>query len=124
MNKIQLIGNIGKDAEAKTFDNGGKIVNFTMATTKRGYTSSDGRKIEDKTTWHNCVVRKKGLSDIAETYLKKGMKVYVEGELDIREYEKDGIKRYIPEVIVDSIELLTPKSDSQSHQEPKDDFPF
>ena len=124
MNKIQLIGNIGKDAETKTFDNGGKIVNFTMATTKRGYTSSDGRKIEDKTTWHNCIVRKKGLSDVAENYIKKGMKVYVEGELEIREYEKDGIKRYVPEVIVDTIELLTPKEQPTQSSFENNDFPF
>lgn len=124
MNKVTFIGNLGKDAESREFDNGGCIVSFSLATTERGYTTSDGKTIEDKTDWHNCIIKKKGLTDVAKKYLKKGMKVYVCGKITYREYEKDGSKHRITEIVVDELELLTPKSENQSYQEPKDDFPF
>ena len=116
MNKVTFIGNLGKDAESWDFDNGGCIVNFSLATTERGYTTSDGKTIEDKTDWHNCVIKKKGLTDVAKKYLKKGMKVYVCGKLTYREYEKDGTKHRITEIVVDELELLTPKGDGGNNQ--------
>jgi single-strand DNA-binding protein len=132
MQKVILIGNLGKDPEAKSFDNGGKIVNFTVGVTERGYKTKEGKEIQ----WFNCSVRQNGLAGVVEQYVKKGNKVYVEGKLRTREYEKDGQKKYLTELLVDNMELLTPKGEGGNQQpkatpvqqqaEPQDDsnFPF
>lgn len=104
INKVILLGNLGKEPEIKSFDNGGKMASVTLATTKKGYTTKQGTQIPDKTEWHN-VVMFNGLADIAEKYLHKGSKVYIEGEIRYREYEKDGQKRYITEIFCDNLEM-------------------
>lgn len=104
INKVILLGNIGKEPEIKSFDNGGKIASFTLATTKKGYTTKNGTTVPDKTEWHN-VKCFSGLADVCEKYLHKGSKVYVEGEIIYREYEKDGVKRIITEILVDNMEM-------------------
>lgn len=114
MQKVILIGNLGKDPEVKSFDNGGKIVNFTVGVTERGYKTKDGKEIPDHTEWFNCSVRQNGLAGVVEQYVKKGNKVYVEGKLRTREYEKDGQKKYLTELLVDNMELLTPKGEGGS----------
>ena len=114
MQKVILIGNVGKDPEVKSFDNGGKIANFSVGVTERGYTTKDGKNVPEHTEWFNCVVRQSGLAGVVEQYLKKGNKVFIEGKMKTREYEKDGQKRYLTELMVDSMELLTPKGDSSS----------
>ena len=116
MQKVILIGNLGKDPEVKSFDNGGKIVNFTVGVTERGYKTKEGKEIPDHTEWFNCSVRQNGLAGVVEQYVKKGNKVYVEGKLRTREYEKDGQKKYLTELLVDNMELLTPKGGSGSQQ--------
>lgn len=116
MQKVILIGNLGKDPEVKSFENGGKIVNFTVGVTERGYKTKDGKEIPDHTEWFNCSVRQNGLAGVVEQYVKKGNKVYVEGKLRTREYEKDGQKKYLTELLVDNIELLTPKGEGGSQQ--------
>ena len=114
MQKVILIGNLGKDPEVKSFDNGGKIANFTVGVTERGYKTKEGKEIPDHTEWFNCSVRQNGLAGVVEQYVKKGNKVYVEGKLRTREYEKDGQKKYLTELLVDNMELLTPKGESGS----------
>lgn len=104
INKVILLGNLGKEPEIKSFDNGGKIASFTLATTKKGYTTKSGTTVPDKTEWHN-VKCFSGLADVCEKYLHKGSKVYVEGEIIYREYEKDGVKRIITEILVDNMEM-------------------
>ena len=116
MQKVILIGNLGKDPEVKSFDNGGKIVNFTVGVTERGYKTKEGKEIPDHTEWFNCSVRQNGLAGVVEQYVKKGNKVYVEGRLRTHEYEKDGQKKYLTELLVDNMELLTPKGDGGSQQ--------
>lgn len=116
MQKVILIGNLGKDPEVKSFDNGGKIVNFTVGVTERGYKTKDGKEIPDHTEWFNCSVRQNGLAGVVEQYVKKGNKVYVEGKLRTREYEKEGQKKYLTELLVDNMELLTPKGEGGSQQ--------
>ena len=116
MQKVILIGNLGKDPEVKSFENGGKIVNFTVGVTERGYKTKEGKEIPDHTEWFNCSVRQNGLAGVVEQYVKKGNKVYVEGKLRTREYEKDGQKKYLTELLVDNMELLTPKGDGGSQQ--------
>ena len=123
MQKVILIGNVGKDPEVKSFDNGGKIANFSVGVTERGYTTKDGKNVPEHTEWFNCVVRQSGLAGVVEQYLKKGNKVFVEGKMKTREYEKDGQKRYLTELMVDSMELLTPKGDSSSSGQPTQSAP-
>jgi single-strand DNA-binding protein len=125
MIKVLLIGNLGKDAEVKTFENGGRVVNFTVASTEKGYTTKDNRQIPDKTEWIDCVIKREAMMKVAD-YLKKGIKVYVEGKLESREYTKDDVKRKIFEVAVSEIQLLTPKGEgsgqsAQSATAAKDD---
>ena len=119
MQKVILIGNLGKDPEVKSFDNGGKIVNFTVGVTERGYKTKEGKEIPDHTEWFNCSVRQNGLAGVVEQYVKKGNKVYVEGKLRTREYEKDGQKKYLNELVVDNMELLTPKGGGGSQPQPQ-----
>lgn len=114
MQKVILIGNLGKDPEVKAFDNGGKVANFTVGVTERGYKTKDGKEIPDHTEWFNCVVKQNGLAGVVEQYVKKGNKVFVEGKMRTREYEKEGQKRYLTELVVDSLELLTPKGEGSS----------
>lgn len=118
MHKVILIGNVGKDPEVKAFDNGGKIANFSVADTEKGYKTKDGKEIPEHTEWFNCVVKQSGLAGVVEQYVKKGNKVFVEGKLKTREYEKDGQKRYLTELVVNSMELLTPKGESVANGQP------
>lgn len=127
MNKVFLIGNVGKDPEVRTFDDGGKVANVTIATTERGYKLQNGTEVPDHTDWHNLVV-KGGLAKVVEQYVHKGDKVCVVGKLMYREYEdKTGAKRYITEVYVNDMELLSPKGSNTSKSEDNisnDDCPF
>lgn len=116
MQKVILIGNLGKDPEVKSFENGGKLANFNVGVTERGYKTKEGKEIPDHTEWFTCSVRQSGLVGVVEQYLKKGNKVYVEGKLRTREYEKDGQKKYLTELMVDSLELLTPKGEGIGQQ--------
>ena len=118
MQKVILIGNLGKDPEVKTFDNGGKVANFSVGVTERGYKTKEGKEIPDHTEWFNCVARN-GFAGVVEQYVKKGNKVYVAGKLRTREYNKqDGNKGYMTELNVEELELLTPKGDSSSNTQP------
>lgn len=114
INKVILLGNLGKEPEVKTFDGGSKIAQFTLATTKKGFTTKSGNVIPDKTEWHNVVVLS-GLADVCEKYLHKGSKVYIEGELRYREYEKDGAKRYVTEIFCEKLEMCDKQQNSDSN---------
>lgn len=137
VNKVILVGRAGKDPNVKTFDNGGVVAQFTLATTKRGFSTKDGREIPERTEWHNIVLSN-GLAKIAGKYVLKGDKLYIEGELRTRSYEdNNGVKHFITEVYGYDMELLTPKKDRQNGgqhgaaptpppppQNPDDDLPF
>jgi single-strand DNA-binding protein len=113
INKVILIGNVGKDPEVRYFDNGGAVANFTLATTERGYTAANGIVVPDRTDWHNIVLWRK-LAEIAEKYVKKGSKLYIEGKIRTRSYDDaTGNKRYVTEIYGDSMELLDRKPDGQ-----------
>lgn len=116
MQKLIITGNLGKDPEIKSFENGGKVANFTVGVTERGYKTKDGKDISDHTEWFNCVVKQNGLAGVVEQYVKKGNKVLIEGKIRTREYEKEGQKKYVQEVIVESMELLTPKGEGSNNQ--------
>ena len=110
VNKVILVGNVGKDPEMKYFDNDNAIPNFSVATNERGFTTSSGTQIPDRTEWHNVVCRR-GLAQIAERFVKKGTLVYIEGKIRTRSYDdQSGVKRYITEIIADNLELLSRKA--------------
>lgn len=106
VNKVILIGNVGKDPDVKYFDNGSVVANFTLATTERGYTAANGTQIPDRTEWHNIVCWR-GLAKVAEQFIKKGVQVYIEGKIRSRTYDDaNGVKRYVNEIYADNLELL------------------
>ena len=103
-NRVQLIGNLGKDPEVKSFDNGKKVARFTMATSD-SYKKENGEKVTE-TQWHN-IVAWNGTAGIVEKYLKKGNEVAIEGKLTSRSWEdKEGNKHYITEVVANEVLLL------------------
>lgn len=106
VNKVILIGNVGKDPEVRYFDNGSSVVNFSLATTERGYTAANGTQIPDRTEWHNIVCWR-GLAKVAEQFVKKGTQIYIEGKIRTRSYDdQNGVKRYVVEIYADNLELL------------------
>lgn len=107
VNKVILIGRLGKDPEVRNFDNGGMVANFTMATSETYKDRTTGEK-KEITDWHNVVARNQG-AEIIQKYVRKGDMLYVEGKLRTRSWEKDGITRYTTEVIVDNFTMLSPK---------------
>ena len=112
INKVILLGNVGKDPDVRYLDNGVAVVNFTMATTERGYTAANGTQVPDKTEWHN-IVAWRGLAQIVERYVRKGSQLYIEGKIRTRSYDDNsGNKRYVTEIFADNIELLGKRGDS------------
>ena len=99
VNKVILIGNLGRDPEVRHSQSGAKIVNFSLATSESWKDKNTGERRE-KTEWHRVVIFNEHLAGVAENYLRKGSKVYIEGQLQTRDYEKDGIKRYSTEVVL------------------------
>lgn len=113
VNKVILIGNVGKDPDVRYLENNVCVANFTLATTERGYTTQSGIQIPDKTEWHNIVVWR-GLAEIAEKYVRKGTQLYIEGKIRTRSWEdQNKIRRYTTEIYVDNMELLG-RRDGQS----------
>lgn len=110
-NKVMLIGNLGDDVKVHHFDETNCIGRFPIATTE-AYTSRTGERITE-TEWHNVVTRNK-LAELCEKYLKKGDKVFVEGRIKTRKWEDNGQMRYTTEIVANSIEFLTPKTDNNS----------
>lgn len=118
VNKVTLLGNTGKDPDFKTFENGGCVAQFTLATTKRAFTTKDGRQIPERTEWHNIVLQNR-LAKVAQQYVHKGDKLYIEGELRTRSYnDANGVKRYITEIVATDMEMLTPKATGAGTQAP------
>ena len=100
VNKVILIGNLGKDPEVRTFQNGGKVCNFSLATSESWKDKQTGER-KDKTEWHNVVIKNENLITVAERYLKKGAKVYIEGRVETRKYtDKEGAERYTTEIVL------------------------
>jgi len=118
VNKVILIGNLGRDPEIRQLESGVKVASFSLATTE-SYKGKDGNRV-DQTEWHNIVLWR-GLAEVAEKYLKKGNSVYVEGKIRTRSWDdKDGNKRYTTEIVGDNMTMLTTKRESEgsSYQAP------
>lgn len=138
VNKVILIGNVGKDPDVRYLDNGVAVATFSLATTERGYTLQNGTQVPDRTEWHNIVLWR-GLAQTAEKYVHKGDKLYIEGKIRSRSYDdQNGVKRNIVEIFADNMEMLTPRGTSQPQvaapvqqpvqqpvaDNPADDLPF
>ncbi len=104
INKVILVGNCGKDPEARTLPSGGNVTNITLATTE-GWKDKNGEK-QERTEWHNIVMYAK-LGEIAAQYLKKGQQVYIEGRIQTRKWQdKEGKDRYTTEIIANDMQML------------------
>ncbi len=100
VNKVILVGNLGRDPEARTFQNGGKVVNLRIATSERWRDRNTGENRE-KTEWHSVAIFAEPLARVAEQYLRKGSKVYIEGQLETRKWQdQSGADRYSTEVVL------------------------
>jgi single-strand DNA-binding protein len=107
VNKVILVGNLGKDPETKNFENGGMICSFPLATTESYWDKEKNQRIDQPTDWHSIRVGKPGLAKLAQQYLRKGSSVYVEGAIRYRQYQtKEGETKYITEVHVEELVLL------------------
>lgn len=131
MNKCILKGNVGQDPKITTFQDGGKVAQFTLATTERGFTTRDGRQIPDETQWHNIVVKRSGLAGVCEQFVKKGTPLLIVGKIQTRSYQDNaGQTRYVTEIVVEEMELLggrrpeqapAPEPEYQGGYRPMDD---
>ena len=100
LNKATIIGNLGKDPEVRTAQSGSQIINFSVATTENWTDKSSGDK-KERTNWHNIVIFNEPVGKVAEKYLKKGSKVYLEGAIETRKYQdRDGNDRYTTEIVL------------------------
>jgi len=122
VNKVILIGHLGRDPEARAFQNGNRVVSFSIATTESWRDKATGER-KDKTEWHNVQVFNEKIGKIAEQYLRKGSKVYIEGQLQTRKYtDKDGAERQTTEIVLQNFKgqltlLESAKQDDQPERE-------
>ena len=122
VNKVILIGNLGRDPEVRTFQNGGKVCNFSIATSETWKDKNTGER-QERTNWHNIAIFNEPLGQIAEQYLKKGSKVYVEGQLETRKWQDQaGNDRYTTEVVLrqfrGELTILDSRNDNNSENPP------
>ena len=108
VNKVILVGNVGKDPEIRHLDTGVAVANFPMATSE-SYTAKNGEKITT-TEWHNIVLWR-GLAEVAEKYVKKGSKLFIEGKITHRQYEQDGVTKFFTEIVANNMEMLNSRAD-------------
>ncbi len=108
VNKVILVGRLGKDPEVRNLENGAVVANFSVATTETYKDKTTGER-KEITEWHNIVLWR-GIAEVAQKYLHKGDMVYIEGKLRTRSWEKEGVTRYTTEVVGDQMTMLTPKS--------------
>jgi len=109
VNKVILVGRLGKDPEVRNLENGASVANFTLATSESYKDKTTGEK-KEITEWHNIVLWR-GLADIAAKYLHKGDVIYVEGRLRTRSWEKEGVTRYTTEIVGDNMTMLSTRRD-------------
>ncbi len=118
LNKAMLIGNVGADPEVRYIENGTCTARIRLATSTPGYTLPNGTNVPERTEWHTLQLWGK-LASVAEKYVHKGDKLYVEGSLRTRNYtDRQGAQHYVTEIWVNSMEMLTPKNQAQSNATP------
>ena len=122
INKVILIGNLGKDPEVRYLDNGVAVANISLATTEN-YKNKEGEKVS-QTEWHDIVLWR-GLAEVAEKYLKKGASVYIEGKIRTSKWvDKDENNRYKTEIMADKMNMLSKSSNETALNINEDDLPF
>ncbi len=113
INKVIIVGNLGKDPEVRTFANGGKVCNFSVATSESWKDKQTGER-KEKTEWHNISIYNEGLAGVAEKYLRKGSKVYLEGKLQTRKWQdQSGNDRYSTDVVLQGYDAKMEMLDSR-----------
>jgi single-strand DNA-binding protein len=128
VNKVILVGNVGKEPETRTFNNGGKVCNFSLATSETWRDKQSGEK-RDKTEWHNIAIYNENLIKVVENYIDKGAKLYIEGQLQTRNWQdRDGNDRYTTEIVLQryrgELVLLDSRQPSNnSRNEPRQEDP-
>ena len=120
VNKVILVGRLGKDPEVRNLDNGVSVANFTMATSESYKDRTTGEK-KEVTEWHNIVLWR-GLAEVSQKYLHKGDLVYIEGKLRTRSWEKEGVTRYTTEIVADNMTMLGSKGSSGSSGSTSSDY--
>ena len=121
MNKVMLIGNVGKEPDVRYYDQDQAVAQFPLATTERGYTLQNGTKVPEHTDWHTITVWR-GLAKIVEKYVHKGDKLYIEGRIRYRSYDdKKGMRRYVTEIYGDNLEWLSTSRKNENISEVKVD---
>jgi len=139
VNKVILVGNVGKDPEVRYLEKNVAVANFPLATTDKAFTTQGGIQVPERTEWHN-IVAWRVWAEMAEKYIRKGNQLYIEGKIQTKSWEKDGIKRYTTEILVENIQMLGKKpenkeatvtsvaepitNDVQSIPNTEDDLPF
>ena len=114
VNKVILLGNLGRDPEIRSMQSGKKMASFSIATSKR-WKDRNTQEQKENTSWHNIVVFNEGLVDVIEKYIKKGSKIYVEGELSTRKYQdNDGNDKYTTEVVLQGYNSTLTMLDSRN----------
>ncbi len=118
LNKVQLIGRLGKDPDTHTFDSGMQKVSFPLATTERWKDKNTGER-KERTEWHNIIIMHAGLTNIAQNYLKQGSRVYLEGRLKTSSWDdvNSGQKRYKTEIVVDNLIMLDAKVENSNQNQ-------
>lgn len=121
INKVILIGNLGQDPEVKMMQNGESVANASVATGESWTDKATGQR-KERVEWHRVVFYRR-LAEVVGQYLRKGAKVYIEGRLRTRQWEKDGVKHYTTEVIADTMQMLDAKAQpaQDGHQQAKQD---
>lgn len=132
-NRVQLIGNLGADPDVRSMQSGDDVVNLSLATSESWKDKNTGEKRE-KTEWHRIVVFNQGLVNVIKQYVKKGDKLFIEGQLETRSWEQDGQKKYTTEIVLrnynGTLKMLGGKSDSiepaqpAAPEDPEDEIPF
>lgn len=116
VNKVILVGNVGKDPEVRYVESNVAVANFPLATSERGYTSRSGAQVPERTEWHNIVLWR-GLAEVAEKYVKKGTQLYIEGKLRTRSWtDNNNVVRYTTEIYADNMEILSRRDTNNSQQ--------
>lgn len=113
INKVILVGRVGKDPEIQYIKEDVPVAKFTLATSE-SYKNKEGQKVET-TEWHNIVIWR-GLAKVVEQYVKKGDQLYLEGKITNRQYEKDGVTKYFTEIVANNMEMLGGKRDGGNEQ--------
>jgi len=122
LNKVILIGNLGKDPEVRSFQNGGRVCNLTIATSE-SWKDKESSEIRQKTEWHRIVIYNEKLIELIEKYIHKGSKIHVEGQLETRKYtdEASGVEKYITEVVLKpfrgDLTILDSKSENNQNSQ-------